>query len=367
METTVSRVIFDGTHATGVEYLPSDGGDVSTVSASKEVIVASGALHTPGVLQRSGIGAKAVLSSLGIEVISDLPGVGSNFQDQTTVHVPLNLTKNLSPNANSINIDAEYNATEWAAYQAHLPSAYTLAHNLSTTFTGVSLQDLISSSVDNSTIITAAATYNAADSLPVDVDATVLAGYKAQREVLLKEITNSTLSVGFLYFDTFSSAEAYLMKPFSRGNVHINSTDPLAQPVIDYGTATDPADIALNAALLGKLREVVAAPAMQALGPIAEAPFGDDVVTEEQIVAALRENLIISNAHQCCTAPMMPLELGGVVGPDKKVYGVTGLRVGDISTFPTAVSGGPTGTVYGAAEKLADIIKKEWSTKGYYS
>lgn len=49
---------------------------------------------------------------------------------------------------------------------------------------------------------------------------------------------------------------------------------------------------------------------------------------------------------------MMPLELGGVVGPDKKVYGVTGLRVGDISTFPTAVSGGPTGTVYGAAEKV---------------
>lgn len=93
METTVSRVIFDGTHATGVEYLPSDGGDVSTVSASKEVIVASGALHTPGVLQRSGIGAKAVLSSLGIEVISDLPGVGSNFQDQTTVHVPLNCKK----------------------------------------------------------------------------------------------------------------------------------------------------------------------------------------------------------------------------------------------------------------------------------
>lgn len=197
----------------------------------------------------------------------------------------LKVTKNLSPNANSINIDAEYNATEWAAYQAHLPSAYTLAHNLSTTFTGVSLQDLISSSVDNNTIITAAATYNAADSLPVDVDATVLAGYKAQREVLLKEIKNSSLSVGFLYFDTFSSAEAYLMKPFSRGNVHINSTDPLAQPVIDYGTATDPADIALNAALLGKLREVVAAPAMQALGPIAEAPFGDDVVTEEQIVA----------------------------------------------------------------------------------
>ena len=52
---------------------------------------------------------------------------------------------------------------------------------------------------------------------------------------------------------------------------------------------------------------------------------------------------------------MMPRELGGVVAADKKVYGVTGLRVGDISTFPTTVSGGPTGTVYAAAEKVSEF------------
>lgn len=94
VDTTVNRIVFDGTHASGVEYLPTGGGSISTIKANKEVIVSAGALHTPGLLERSGIGSEAVLGSLGIEVVSNLPGVGSNFQDQTTVNVPL--TRKLS-------------------------------------------------------------------------------------------------------------------------------------------------------------------------------------------------------------------------------------------------------------------------------
>jgi choline dehydrogenase-like flavoprotein len=89
-DTTVSKVLFHGTTAVGVEYLPSAGGQRSTVLASKEVIVAAGALHTPQLLQLSGIGAKSLLHKLNIPVISDLPGVGSNLQDQTTFNVPYN-------------------------------------------------------------------------------------------------------------------------------------------------------------------------------------------------------------------------------------------------------------------------------------
>ena len=83
-DTTVARVIFDGTRAVGVEYLPSRGGDVSTAFAAKEVLVAAGALHTPQVLQLSGVGPRDLLEALNIPIISDLPGVGSNLQDQTT-------------------------------------------------------------------------------------------------------------------------------------------------------------------------------------------------------------------------------------------------------------------------------------------
>jgi choline dehydrogenase-like flavoprotein len=80
----VARVIFDGTRAVGVEYLPSTGGDISTAFAAKEVLVAAGALHTPQVLQLSGVGPRDLLEALNIPIISDLPGVGSNLQDQTT-------------------------------------------------------------------------------------------------------------------------------------------------------------------------------------------------------------------------------------------------------------------------------------------
>ena len=188
----------------------------------------------------------------------------------------------LTPNANSLNSNATFNASQWAAYEAHLSSAYTIAHNLSTSFTGLTLQNITAS---NDSIIAAATAYNAADSLPADVDATVLAGYKAQREVILNEIQNNTLSIGFLYFDTYSSVQAYHMKPLSRGTVHINSTDPFAQPVIDYGTATDPTDFSVNAALMQKAREIISAASMQTLGAVTESPFEANVTAQDDIIS----------------------------------------------------------------------------------
>ena len=80
-----AKILFEGKRATGVQYLPSTGGDKKTATASKEVIVTAGALHTPQLLQLSGIGPKALLDSFGIPVVSDVPGVGSNLHDQTSL------------------------------------------------------------------------------------------------------------------------------------------------------------------------------------------------------------------------------------------------------------------------------------------
>lgn len=83
------RVLVEDGAATGVVFRPADDpeGEVITVSAKQEVIVSAGAVHTPQVLQRSGIGASAVLESAGIETIVDLPGVGQNFQDHPMLTV----------------------------------------------------------------------------------------------------------------------------------------------------------------------------------------------------------------------------------------------------------------------------------------
>ena len=60
---------------------------VTSVEARCEIILAAGAAHSPQILQLSGIGPKQLLSSLGIETIVDLPGVGRNFQDQPTLYM----------------------------------------------------------------------------------------------------------------------------------------------------------------------------------------------------------------------------------------------------------------------------------------
>ena len=60
---------------------------VTNVKARREITLAAGALHSPQILQLSGIGPKELLSSLGIETVVDLPGVGRNFQDQPTLYM----------------------------------------------------------------------------------------------------------------------------------------------------------------------------------------------------------------------------------------------------------------------------------------
>jgi choline dehydrogenase len=85
----VTRVLFDGTTAVGVEYADARAGGrdgVRRVEAG-EVILCGGAINTPQTLQLSGVGNAADLRALGIDVVADLPGVGENLQDHLEVYV----------------------------------------------------------------------------------------------------------------------------------------------------------------------------------------------------------------------------------------------------------------------------------------
>ncbi|KAI1297309.1 Glucose dehydrogenase -like protein [Halotydeus destructor] len=86
----VTRVLFQGTKATGVEYVSVreyDNGTLNTVKASSEVIISSGTFGSPQILMLSGIGPKDQLEKLGIKVLVDRPGVGLNLQDPILVDV----------------------------------------------------------------------------------------------------------------------------------------------------------------------------------------------------------------------------------------------------------------------------------------
>jgi len=81
VNTYVATVALDGPHAVGVNAIGRGTNATLQIGAEKEVILAAGAAHTPQILQLSGIGPKDLLESLDIDVVVDLPGVGSNFQD----------------------------------------------------------------------------------------------------------------------------------------------------------------------------------------------------------------------------------------------------------------------------------------------
>src|SRR5512141_416210 len=89
----VSRVNFEGTTATGVSYRRN--GRQHTVTA-REVVLCGGAINTPQLLQLSGVGDSAHLSSLGIRPVVDLPGVGANLQDHLEVYVQHSCTQPVS-------------------------------------------------------------------------------------------------------------------------------------------------------------------------------------------------------------------------------------------------------------------------------
>lgn len=96
----VTKIVLDGTTATGVMFRSNTTAGSVTVSANKEVILSAGALHSPQILQLSGIGPKALLDTANIETVVDLPGVGQNFHDHPRI-TNMNITCGILPSLNT--------------------------------------------------------------------------------------------------------------------------------------------------------------------------------------------------------------------------------------------------------------------------
>lgn len=111
VEHQVIRVLFDGNTASGIEIQPnpmfSNDTTVQSVKAKRMVVVSSGALGTPPVLERSGVGNPDVLKAAGVDVVSEVPGVGENYMDHLLLTYPYQ--SSLLPNET---VDALYGGRE---------------------------------------------------------------------------------------------------------------------------------------------------------------------------------------------------------------------------------------------------------------
>ncbi|KAF8243138.1 alcohol oxidase [Wilcoxina mikolae CBS 423.85] len=245
--------------AYGVQYASKLGGNFS-VEARKEVLVAAGAVHTPQLLQLSGIGPKALLNRFKIPVVSDLPGVGSNFQDHPSLVIPYTLRNAFSFGtwARNATLVAEYRAL----YKEKKEGPFTFGAGNALAF----LQTCVVSNRTASLVAAGKAQRSSMYLLP-NTPATVAAGYKKQHEILLKLWgSQDAATVEMIQMSTGMIVLA-LQHELSRGDIRIQSTDPFAHPAVNWRAFTNPLDLELMMDAFLTARRFIATPAIQELQP----------------------------------------------------------------------------------------------------
>ncbi|TVY56724.1 Glucose oxidase [Lachnellula cervina] len=345
LKTTVAKVIWtdnDGDAiADGVKVISSNG-TVSTINAKREVILSAGSLRSPAILELSGIGNPNILDKFGIPSKIVLPGVGENLMDQPN-------------NAIVYNSSTIFNGT--TGYVTYATAADFHMEPPSDEDLPIWAEQV------------AAANNHAVNASSLEYI------FKVQSQ-LLKSVTNAEVflstgkGIGLPPSGLLATA-FWLLMPFSRGSVHINSLDPLAYPTINPNYFLVDYDLKTQAAITKWVREFWMTTPMSSLA--SEISPGYETLpanaTDAQYIewaktsckAANSTDLlsVSSNAHPLGTAAMMPRKLGGVVDNRLKVYGTANLRVVDASVIPFQISGHLTATIYAIAEKAADLIKAD--------
>lgn len=307
---TVRRVLFSASSpepiAKGVEV--SVDGQRFTVSAHSEVILAAGALHTPKLLELSGIGDRNRLSSLGIPPLVGSPNVGENLQNHLMSVLPIPL--NPLPNGEEYNpgIKALAFVRLGEDDQEQLLSQYPPSNNTHDT--------VIRSIIQH----------------PDEASACMFLGVVPGDRALLGVIP---------------------CLPFSHGSTHISSADPDEKPRIDPRFFYHELDIEVMARHFQSLHQLPNDPAFQ---PVFQ--HGASTADLETVKKMLREAAALTTTHTCGTAGMRPWVDGGVVDQDLNVYGTKNLRVVDASVFPLIPHTNPMATVYAVAERAADLIRE---------
>ncbi|KAK2045759.1 alcohol oxidase [Colletotrichum somersetense] len=358
IKTQVRRLLVDDElSATGVEF-PLGNNTLLTVKAKKEVILSAGTIHTPHLLQVSGIGPKKILEAGGIDVRVDLPGVGQNFQDHpslSAMNITLSKLTSIHPNPRDLVEGNDFKNWADEVWAANKTGPYSVAL---TNLAGWLPFTVVSDKADE--LATKLEQQDFASLLPADADATVVAGFEAQMKMLAAQMRSK--DTAFTRFQLIADQGAQgpvAMQSFSRGTININTTDPLnTEPVIDYRSLTNPLEADFFVESIKFLRRYNFETSLASeFGPVEYAP-GPDVVSDEDLKAYIASAMSPTDYHPVGTASMLPLELGGVVDQTLRVYGVKNLRVIDASVMPMVPAANTCQPTYALAEKAAEIIKQ---------
>ncbi|CZT07801.1 related to alcohol oxidase [Rhynchosporium agropyri] len=346
--------------ATSVQVISrSDNSSLATIKARKEIILAAGAIHSPQILQLSGIGPKEVLKAANVSLVLDLPGVGSNFQDHSWFAMGFNFTTPILPSRASLLNNKTFAAWALELWEANRTGPYSIAQGGGAALAQVSLPVIAPDTYP--TIATSISQLDPASALPPSTDRTIIAGYRLQLHLMARAVRckNTAWFQMGLGGNPFGSPDQWVFNihPLSRGTVHLDPADPHGEPLVDYRMLSNPIDLRVAIALFRGTRAYFGSGgAMKLLSPVETKP-GVDIKSDADIGTFLKRTLDPSQYHPVGTCAKMPLELGGVVDEELMVHGVHGLSVVDASIMPLIVGATTQATVYAVAEKAADLIK----------
>ncbi|MFF5480365.1 choline dehydrogenase [Streptomyces sp. NPDC012935] len=324
--TLVTRVLFEGNRAVGVECRRGRG-PLKQVRA-KEVILCGGAINSPQLLQLSGVGNAEELRALGVDVVHDLPGVGENMQDHLEVYVQYACKQPVSMQPYMAKWRAPFIGLQWLFRKGPAATNHFEAGGFARSNDDVDYPNLMF------------------HFLPVAVryDGSSPSGGHGYQ-----------VHVGPMYSDAI-------------GSVKIKSKDPNEHPALRFNYLSTEQDRREWVEAIRVARRILEQPALAPYNDGEISP-GPGVATDEEILAWVAEEGETA-LHPSCTCKMGTDDMSVVDPTSMRVHGLEGLRVVDASVMPYVTNGNIYAPVMMIAEKAADLIlgrkPLEPSTAAYY-
>jgi choline dehydrogenase len=313
----VTRVMLEGTRATGVEYLRD--GKLHQVRARRETVLSGGAYNSPQLLLLSGIGPADHLKAVGIEVKHHLPGVGENLIEHPNM-------------LNIYEMKGDEGFTRYLRFdRATLAVLRWVLHG-------------------SGPFVTAGAVGNI---------------FMHSREGLQRpDIQIVDLPVhqhGHLWFPALTKRPIYaltarvgVLHMKSRGWVRLRSADPLAYPMIQYNLYTGEGDLETMVRAVKLSRELHRQSPLKELMTKELLP-GENVRTDEELARNIRETT--EHRHHPLGTCRMGVDDMAVVDAELRVRGIENLRVADASIMPDDPTGNTNVPTIMIGEKAADLIR----------
>jgi choline dehydrogenase len=312
---TTDRILFDGKRASGVSYLIGNANTENIARARREVLLCAGAIASPQILQRSGVGPATLLRELDVPLVHDLPGVGQNLQDHLEMYLQYACTQPVSlyPALKLLN-------------QPGIGAQWLFTGN------GIGASNQFEAGGFIRTRPEFAWPNIQFHFLPVAIN------YNG---------SNAVNEHGF-------QAHVGSMRSPSRGRVQLKSKDPRQHPSILFNYMSHEQDWQEFRDAIRITREIMAQPALDPYRGREISP-GVHCQSDAELDAFIREHAETA-FHPSCSCKMGEDDMA-VVDGQGRVHGLEGLRVVDASIMPEIITGNLNATTIMIAEKIADRIR----------